>query len=343
MQQRIQQLNNAVGPGAFSIQQLFLDLDTAIVTTTPTIVGIPPGWPVWSLIETVFLGAYFTQLRQNGQPVLGYTVALKNPAPATLQLGALSHECSPLTNNGQPISNPTPAQLDATTFIYLGTTSTTTPTPVTFPWNWVELGEVGSFSGVQSARRDIFLNFFAGLLNREVRPLCMDTSVSMTYDSSKLAYSIGYNSYPSSTPGSFQLSTVVTPAATDGFSQVMSLNFSKTASGSNDSGVIATVHGDFNYTLTGSVAINTNQIRIQITAQAYMEFDHHEVGVPYTDLAGNNYYDKTLTVTYTLGVSQNGQLVVTQTNSLADNSALWNFTPKGIMRLVETKTTSRTA
>jgi hypothetical protein len=62
VQQRIQQLIKSVGPGAFSIQQLFLDLDTAILDTAPSIVDIPAGWPVWNLITNVFLGAYFGQL-----------------------------------------------------------------------------------------------------------------------------------------------------------------------------------------------------------------------------------------------------------------------------------------
>ena len=92
-------------------------------------------------------------MQKSGQPILAYTVGLTNPQPATLQLGAISHECCALLDNGQPIPSPTPAQLDATTFVYLGTTSTTPPTPVLFPWNWVELNEVSDFSGVQAVRR----------------------------------------------------------------------------------------------------------------------------------------------------------------------------------------------
>jgi hypothetical protein len=40
VQQRIQQLTSDLGPNAFSVQQLFLDLDTALPNTTPTIEGM---------------------------------------------------------------------------------------------------------------------------------------------------------------------------------------------------------------------------------------------------------------------------------------------------------------
>jgi hypothetical protein len=55
------------------------------------------------------------------------------------------------------------------------------------------------------------------------------------------------------------------------------------------------------------------------------------VFVNYTDLDGKNYYDKTLTVLYTLGVHQDGALQVTETHNLADNSAGWDYDPKGIL------------
>jgi hypothetical protein len=62
-----------------------------------------------------------------------------------------------------------------------------------------------------------------------------------------------------------------------------------------------------------------------------MEFKHREVFVNYTDLSGKSYYDKTLTVLYTLGVEQNGALQVTQTNSVVNQSAPWDFDPQGIL------------
>jgi hypothetical protein len=315
---------------AFTIQKLFLDLDTAILESSPTIEGIPPGWPVWNLITTVFLGAYFNQLRQNGDPVLSYSFTVAAPRPATLQLGSVAREDQPLLQNGQPISDPTPAQLDATTLVYIGSTSKTPPVPTPFAWNWVELNEVAQFSGVQAVRRDVFFVFFARLLNGEVAPLCIDTNVEMHHDGED--FKIKYSSSRSSSPQSFKPVSPIGPPGSDGFTTLLAIAYQHNSHDDSESSLHdVEIWGDFNYTLSGGVAVLGNQIKVQVRAQAYMKFAHREVFVNYTDLDGKNYYDKTLTVLYTLGVHQDGALQVTETHNLADNSAGWDYDPQGIL------------
>lgn len=328
--QRVAQLQHQV-ENAFSIQKLFLDLDTAVLASTPTIQGVPAGWSVWNLIMTVFLGAYFTQLRQSGEPVLSYSFTLDAPRPTTLQLGSVSRECDPLLDaDGNPISNPSPAQLNATTLVYLGSQSTTPPVPVPFAWNWVELSEVTAFSGVQSVRRDVFLTYLAGLVNSDVAPLCLETHVDFTHSGED--FTVSYSSNPSAAPGSFKPIIPLGAPGSDGFTDVLEINFANPASADEESSTkLVEIWGDYNYTLTGTVAFGGNQIRVQVQATAYMSFKHREVFVNYTDLDGANYYDKTLTVTYTLGVDQSGALQVSQTNSVVDSSTAWDFSPKGIL------------
>jgi len=332
VQQRIAELQHEV-KNAFSIQKLFLDLNTAVLESVPTIVGIPPGWPVWNLITTVFLGAYFTELQKKGDPVLSYSFTLNAPRPTTLELGSVSRECDPLLDpNGQPISNPTPAQKNAATLVYVGTHSTTPPVPVPFAWNWMELGDVTQFSGVQSVRRDVFLTYFNGLINPSVAPLCLATKVTFTHSGED--FTVSYSSQRSGSPQVFQPIMPLGAPASDGFTDVMSLKFTNNSSADEDSSTkLVEIWGDYNYDLNGTVAINGNgnQIRIKVQATAYMSFSHREVFVNYTDLAGANYYDKTLTVLYTLGVDQNGALQVTETHNVVDNSVAWDFSPKGIL------------
>lgn len=331
VRQRISDLQHQV-QNAFTIQKLFLDLDTAILESSPTIENIPAGWPVWSLITTVFLGAYFTQLRQAGEPVLSYSFTLKAPRPTTLELGSVSRECCALLDgNGQPITNPTPAQQNATTLMYVGAHSTTPPVPVPFSWNWMELSDVTAFSGVQSVRRDVFLTYFNGLINTNVGPLCLTTTVSLTHDGE--TFYVLYSSSQSSTPQSFRPIMPIGAPGADGFTDVLSLTYVHNASGddSDAAKIFGEVWGDFNYNLNGTVAIKGNQIRITVQATAFMSFSHRELFVNYTDLAGANYYNKTLTVLYTLGVDQNGALQVTQANSVVDNSTPFNFDPQGIL------------
>src|SRR5581483_7081992 len=187
---------------AFSIQKLFLDLNTAVLESVPTIVGIPAGWPVWNLITTVFLGAYFTELQKKGDPVLSYSFTLNAPRPTTLELGSVSRECDPLLDpNGQPINNPTAAQKNAATLVYVGTHSKTPPVPVPFPWNWVELGDVTAFSGVEAVRRD----------------------VTLTHDGE--TFTVSYSSKQSGSPQVFRPIMPIGAPAADGFVDVASLSF----------------------------------------------------------------------------------------------------------------------
>ncbi len=254
--------------------------------------------------------------------MLSYSFTVAAPLPATLQLGSVSRECLPLLQNGQPITNPTPVQQDATALIYCGSRSTTTPVPVPFTWNWVELSEVTAFSGVEAVRRDIFFSFFANLLNSDVAPLCIDTNIAFSYDSGKLEFTIGYTSAASNAPNYFQQVSPVQPPGADGFTTMATVSYSHNAHNYLAAPLdISDVTGDFNYSMSGTAAVSGNQIKVRIQAVAYMSFGHGEtVFAHYTDLDGANYYDKTLTVLYTLAANQNGELQVVQTHSVTDNS-----------------------
>ena len=329
LQQRISDLTQSVGAGAFSVQQLLLALDSATLASTPAITGIPAAWPPWPVIAGAFLGPYMAQVAPGGNPALTYSVTVNQPNPATLQLGALSYECCALLNGSSPIQNPTQQQQAAATLSYLGTTGTTPPVAVPFPWNWIELGEVGTYSGVQAVRRADFVNFLAGMLNADVGPLSQATKVSLSHHDEDFDISYGCQAAPN--PSSFQ-PVNVGPPASDGFTEVLSLAY---ACKSHDSSslTVASVYGDFNYTVAGSVAFQGNTIRLVIHAQALMGFSHHELGVHYHDLPDANYYDKTFTFEYQLLVSAAGALVVTPTSSVQDNSARWNFHAGGIAKL----------
>jgi hypothetical protein len=325
VQQRIAQLQHEV-KNAFSIQKLFLDLDTAILESVPDIVNVPNTWQVWNLITSVFLKSYFAELQKTGNPVLSYSFTLDSPRPTTLELGSVSRECCPLLDaSGKQFPDPTPALQDATTLVYVGTQSATPPVPVPFTWNWMELDDVDAFSGVEAVRRDVFLTYFNGLINPSVAPLCLVTGGDGTLMDL-------YTVWPSSSPQVFSPITSIGAPGADGFTDVLSLAYASSAHG--DATAVADVGevwGDFNFSLSGAVAIKADRIRITVRATAYMSLEHSELGVHYTELAGANYYDKTLTVLYTLGVDQNGALQVTQTSSVADHSVPWKFDPQGLV------------
>jgi hypothetical protein len=326
VQQRIIQLQKDPA-NAFTIQKLFLDLDTAILLATPTLQGVPPGWAVWNLITTMFLGAYLQQLRQTGDPVLGYSFVVKAPRPSTLQLRSITRECLPLLNNGQPIPAPTPAELTATALVYTGSMSEAAPVPVPFSWNWIELASIGSFSGVQAVRRDLFFSFLAGLANRNIGSLCYDSTVKVVGSRSLLTPT--FSTPPAASPSMFRPVAQPLTIGADGFTKIFDLNFSHPSHG-YDWVFTMNLNIDFNYTLTGEIAISQNQIRVVLHPQVYMKVKHLEVFVTYTDLPGANYYDKTRTILYTLGVDQNGAIQVDETATTIDSSAAWNLHLKGL-------------
>ncbi len=328
VQQRIIQLQNDPA-NAFTIQKLFLDLDTAILMSAPTLQGVTPGWAVWNLISATFLGAYFKQLRATGAPVLSYSFTAKAPLPATLQLGSVSRECLALLDNGLPINNPTAAQLDATELVYIGSATTTPPIPVPFSWNWIDLPDVGNFSGVLAVRRDVFLTFLGQLVNRNIANLCFDSTVVVTASGLDLypAFSTPMSGHPSVF---VRVSPIGAPGA-DGFTKIFDLTFQHNCHGYNWV-FTANVNIDYNYTLTGDVSISKNQLRVTLHPQVFMQVQHLEVFVTYTDLAGANYYDKTRTFIYDLNASQNGAIQVTETEHTVDASVPWNLQVKGLMQ-----------
>lgn len=311
---------------AFTIQKLYLDLDTAILLTDPAIDGIPAGWTVWSLIESVFLTAYFDQLRQTGDPVLSYHFTVQAPKPTTLLLGAVSRECMAFIVDGTP----TPQQIDCSTMVYLGSQTISAPVPVPFKWNWVEVNELTEISGVQAVRKDVFFNYFNGLLNTSIAPLSIDTNVSMTHSGED--FTISYSRQQSSAPAAFKLVTNLGSPENDGFITVSRVDYNHNSSDDSEDALhTCTISGDYNYTLQGSIAVKGNQIRVQIRSQVYMHFKHREVVATYTDFDGKNYYDKTKTFVYTMFVATDGTLKVTSVSSTDDQSANFDFDAKGIL------------
>jgi hypothetical protein len=326
VQQRIIELQHQVR-NAFTIQKLFLDLDTAILTAVPTLGGIVEGLDVWNLISKVFLNAYFKQLRQRGDPVLSYSFTLHAPRPTTLDLGSVSRECLPPMGSG---ANPTSAQRDATALVYIGSQSTTAPIPVPFGWDWIDAGDVHAYSGVQAVRRDVFFAYFAKLLNADVAPLCIKTEITMTHSGQNFEVRLATDQ--SNSPASFGPISPLQAPDGDGFVDMLTVDFpSNSSAGEWSDGRFVQIWGEYNYNMTGRVAVKGNQIRIRVTSKGHIRFGHGELLVNYEDLPGKDYYNKTLTVIYTLAVDQFGALQVTETHSVAEASAPWAFNARGIL------------
>lgn len=294
---------------AFGIQDLFMQLDTAILKSAPEIKGIEPGCPVWTLVHSMFLKTYFSQLKTYGGSVLSYRLDTATPAPSTYKPVAILQKCQPyLLSTG----NPTQSQKDASTLLYIGSL-TNDPKAVPLPFNWVDEDQIERISGVQVVRKDVFLDFLEVQANTAMKDtLSIASQVEMTHSDEN--FTITYNmNVVQDHPNFDTIFRFNLPNRPDGegFADVLYTRYeTKSSDASTNSSHAVTINGDYTLCIEITIALKDNQIRIRVHATIYIEFDHREIFANYTDLEGKQWYDKTQTTYYTLVMENDGRVLV---------------------------------
>ena len=309
IQQRIKDLNPN---SAFSVQQLYLDLNSAGLEGMPTIQGLDPTSDAYVYLTRTFINQYWKNLGSSGV-VLGYSVQPVTPdnqAPSIIPTD-LNIEVSPYLD----------AQGNATTTYGMYTLNylvmskgATMPPAVTFNWNWVEQSEATDYHGAIAIRRDIFFDYLLALLNQAAPSLCIHTHVDLSHSGE--TYTISYSwSQPAADATSFtKLAQPGAPDA-DGFASIMSLSFGcESYDSSEASSHMSSINGNFNYSMSGDVAISSDTIRITLHAIVYVEYNTHELGDRHTIVSGNA-LDLTHTIKLQVAVDEHGHLAVNQTSS----------------------------
>ena len=302
------QLNN-LGPTAFSVQQLFFDLDNAALESTPTISGLDPGTPAYTLLSQVFLGAYFTAMKASGQPILNYSIVENTPSndTSTLNLTKMELEVSPYSP-----ASPTSAPLNTLNYL-CETNGGNLPPPVPFGWNWIESSDVPNFDGVISINRDTFADYFAAQLASHVSRNCYQAWVRVW-----LSGFFDQNLHFQWSMTSGQAPTVTKPATG---AEVLSYSYSSYAE--DDAGL----DGDM-----GKMSLTTNySASVSFTGNTIVVTQSLLLHVYIRIMQSSEEWDaikKTITDTYTLAVGQDGQLTaslnsVPQDNSDSTPSANW--------------------
>ncbi|KAL1954205.1 hypothetical protein VTO42DRAFT_1523 [Malbranchea cinnamomea] len=144
---------------AFSLKQLLFDMDSAVLQTTPTFHGIPPGSNADTILQKSFVSIYAKHAKDHG---------------------LATRKCvSPLRDNNGVITNPTAAQRAATTLDYLcAVNNHRLPGPAVFDWNWVLPSDAGSTSGIIAINRNALTKFFRDQLIPLATPACIETTCS---------------------------------------------------------------------------------------------------------------------------------------------------------------------
>lgn len=298
---------------AFSVQQLYLDLNTAGLQTMPAITNLPPQSTAYILLSSTFLNTYWLSLKNNGSNgdgvVLGYSVRPVAPnlqAPSIIPTD-LTIEVSP---NIDALQHPTGLYGVYTLDYLVMSQNDVLPPAVPFTWNWIESNEEMNAQGVVAVRRDVFVSFLRQLLVPEVQALCYDTSVRVWFTDGGTKFSASYNFGAAATPATISLPANYAPDPT-GFTTVLTFGYSSVHSSNDVLDLHAgSVWGDFNYTLTGSVAFKDNMIRFLVNGIAYFNFSEYAFGVNVGYLTGN-FVKTTNSVTYQINVDANGDLVAT--------------------------------
>lgn len=295
----------------FSIQQLFLDLDTAFGATTPEIAGVEDGSWLQSCLNRYFVSVYMKTLKANPAPVLGYSFQYTKPEGlilATLPITNTAMVVSPYVDaNGNRVQNPTPVQREVATLNYQCMIYyKQAPPSVPFNWNWVETNEMGDFDGVMAINRNTFAYYMYQMLNYIVPKNCYKSTVRVWLSgifktTVNFSWGLAGNQQPSvSFPesGPMVLSYSYSSQAYDG-------------AGAGDWMGRMSLAPDYNVT----VSFQNNTIIIKQRLAIYLR-----IGVLANNASGN-VIDRTITDTYTLTI-ENNRLVAKQTTTTADNPTM---------------------
>ncbi|MEA5508779.1 hypothetical protein VB715_03295 [Crocosphaera sp. UHCC 0190] len=323
VQRKVKNLNK---DSAFSVQQLYLDLNTAGLESPPTVVGLENTSTAYIYLTRVFISSYFKQLQEqskdpanpDGNILLGYSVKPTKPSTTSSSIipTDLTFMVSPFRDeNGVPTKSH-----DLYTLNYLVMSDNHhMPAPVEFGWNWVKKSEESDYAGTMTIKKGIFASFLNQQLSPSLKSVCLIPSCSIHVNLIKIEWNCSYKS--ETTPQTYQV-------VNDGTSKVLTFSYSRSA---HDSDTFGPNWG--NITLTNSlqsdIYLENNIIRTVTTATAYVHINL------YGGVTEGNFVKYQTETSYQIGVDQSGNLTITLTTGSPHFSDLSdNIDPSGWSKFV---------
>jgi hypothetical protein len=158
------------GAGAFSIQQLILDINSARLTTSeamPPKEVLDPGSPAYDILREKFLNLYWASQREKGDFVLVYNFKFHDgtagrPTLTMTDMDLAVQRYPYGASDRQDLSN---EERKLSALCYLGMTSGTVKEYEKFDWDWITPEESTQAHGVISIRRNAFADWFATIFN----------------------------------------------------------------------------------------------------------------------------------------------------------------------------------
>lgn len=304
VQNKVKNLN----PGsAFSVQQLYLDLNTAGLQSAPDFVGLDPNSDAYFYLTKIFLNTYWKQLREAGGDVLlGYTVMPDKPNPRTPSLVPtdLTIEVSPNVDAG---GHPTKKYGLYTVDYLVMSDNHVLPAPVPFNWNWVADSEEADYHGAMAIKKARFASYLNQVLSPSLREICVVPKCTVSFPDLPAPKFKGIKFTASySREGSPQTYRMVS----DGSSKVLTFSYEGKCGHRDNWNFILWGEYRFNCTTQSDVYLENNVIRTSTFFNCHVFIDAEGATME------GNYARFKVDTSYHINVDSQGNLVVT----LAPNS-----------------------
>lgn len=167
-----------IDPGSmFSIQQLFLDLNTTALQDFPVITGVSEE--AMETLSSKFVNVYFKRLRELGDVIFAYSVKPSSPGhkPYILTPTDFRFFISPYYENGEASG-----KKNLYTLNYIVSCGGKMPSLREFTWNWVDEWQYAKVNGAMAINRDRILDFAVNEYKTLTDRLLFVPSATMTID-----------------------------------------------------------------------------------------------------------------------------------------------------------------
>lgn len=259
------------------------------------------------VLQRSFMGQYFSQMQEEGVPLISVTATVNEKDPGTINLTGMERQVGQfLDSKGVVVENPSELQKQSSTLQYLcSANDKKLPGAASFDWNWVNPSRIGELSGVMAVNRKTLGQFLGhSLLSSGVKQNCLMPHCSV---SAKALGSVRYGL-------SFSSGQTPTISVTDTGSAVVHCTYSTTQSDDDKSGL---TYGKLEVTSSLDLYIYFEGTSLRIVQHLVLDIS---ATWDYTT-EGAKAYDKTLTSTYPISVDQFGALRMgSPVNSLKDDS-----------------------
>jgi len=300
-----QETQNAIknlGEEMFSVQQLFVDLNTAALSNSYEIKGLKPTSIAYHMLCSVFFDEYFKELSKDGGVMLGFSINSKKPFPQYVSLVPtdLNFEISAYKENGKPTSD-----YSAYTLNYLiMSDGHVMQAPVPFTWNWVEKDELSQEAGTMAVNRNTFRDFLSAKLSALLNNLAWKPKCEFSVNLIEAKVNTNFNQDTSQQ--GFQISGSGSILLTYSYSQ---------SDKASDTFVPNWGNWQIDYTSSCNVSVSGTVITViaKVNAHCHLNIDG--------GVTEGNWASYEVTTAYTIGVAADGTLVVTaNTPQIKDNS-----------------------